>query len=117
MQRAPLRSGNDVLGVLVAQSYSDDVRYGESELEMLNFVSQHVASAILRKRNQDALRASELRNRTLVQSAVYGIYRSNADGSFLEVNPAMVNMLGYDSAEEVLALQMSRDLYVDSAER
>jgi len=61
----------DVLGILVAQSYSDDIRYGESELEMLNFVSQHVASAILRKRNQDALRASELRNRSLVQSAVY----------------------------------------------
>src|SRR6184192_2011245 len=92
---APLRSGNDVLGILVAQSYSDDVRYGESELEMLNFVSQHVASAILRKRNQDALRLSESRNRSLVQSAVYGIYRSNAEGNFLEVNPAMVNMLGY----------------------
>ena len=114
---APLRSGSDVLGVLVAQSYSDDVRYGESELEMLNFVSQHVASAILRKRNEDALRASELRNRSLVQSAVYGIYRSNAEGNFLEVNPAMVNMLGYSSADEVLALRMSRDVYVDPAER
>ncbi len=114
---APLRSGAHCLGVLVAQSYSEEVRYTEGDLEMLNFVSQHVANAILRKRHQDALRASESRTRSLVQSAVYGIYRSSADGSFLEVNPAMVNMLGYESAEELLALQMSRDVYFDPAER
>jgi two-component system, cell cycle sensor histidine kinase and response regulator CckA len=114
---APLRSGTNILGILVAQSYTEAVRYSETDLEMLNFVSQHVASAILRKRNQDALRVSELRNRSLVQSAVYGIYRSNKEGNFLEVNPAMVNMLGYASAEEVLALSMARDVYTEHSER
>jgi PAS domain S-box-containing protein len=114
---APLKTGNHTFGVIVAQSYSNDVRYGDNELDILNFVSQHLASAILRKRNEEALRDSELRYRSLVQSAVYGIYRSSTNNLFLEVNPAIVNMLGYDSAQEVLALNLSKDVYADEAER
>jgi two-component system cell cycle sensor histidine kinase/response regulator CckA len=114
---APLKSGNQAFGVIVAQSYSKDVRYSANELDILNFVSQHLASAILRKRNEEALRESESRYRSLVQSAVYGIYRSSTDNTFLEVNPAVVNMLGYDSAQEVLALNLAKDVYVDESER
>ncbi|MCU1284731.1 MAG: multi-sensor hybrid histidine kinase [Acidobacteriales bacterium] len=114
---APLRTGNETFGVIVAQSYDEDVRYGESELEVLNFVSQHLAGAILRKRNEDALRNSESRYRSIVQSAVYGIYRSSMDDHFLEVNPAIVSMLGYGSNEELLALKLSKEVYVDPTER
>src|SRR5437879_3599288 len=114
---APLKSGNQTFGVIVAQSYNANTRYGDNELEVLNFVSQHLASAILRKRNEEALRDSELRYRSIVQSAVYGIYRSSSADTFIDVNPAIVNMLGYDSREEVLALSLSRDIYADEAER
>ena len=62
---------------------------------------------------EEALRQSEQRYRSLVQGAVYGIYRSSLDVRFVDVNPALVAMLGYDSAEEVLALDLSRDLYAD----
>jgi two-component system cell cycle sensor histidine kinase/response regulator CckA len=64
-----------------------------------------------------ALRRSERSYRTLVERAMYGIYRSTLDGRFLAVNPALVRMLGYDSEEELLAIDMGRDLYVDSAQR
>ncbi len=113
----PLKSGGHAFGVLAVQTYNHAVRFGERELETLSFVSQHLSSAILQKRNEKALRASELHNRLLVQSAVYGIYRSNAEGRFLEVNPALVNMLGYASAEQVLALDMRNDVYADAEER
>jgi PAS domain S-box-containing protein len=47
-----------------------------------------------------------------VDNAPYGIYQSKlATGKFALVNPAMVQMLGYGSAEEVLALDMARDVY------
>jgi len=62
---------------------------------------------------EEALRQSEQRYRSLVQGAVYGIYRSSLEDRFVEVNPALVAMLGYDSPEEVLALDLSRDLYAD----
>ena len=114
----PLKHGSQNFGVLVVQTYEPNVRYGEKEKEILTFVSQHVAGAIEHKRSQERLRDSETRYRTLVQSAVYGIYRSSAtDDRFLDVNPAMVAMLGYSSAEELLALKISRDIYWDTEER
>jgi two-component system, cell cycle sensor histidine kinase and response regulator CckA len=109
----PLKIGETTFGVLVVQSYSPSVRYGEREKEILTFVSQNVASAIQHKRSQQALRDSEVRYRTLVQSAVYGIFGWSLDDRFTDVNPALVAMLGYGSAEEVLALRMTEDVYLD----
>jgi PAS domain S-box-containing protein len=70
-----------------------------------------------RKQAQEALRQSEERMRALVARAAYGIYRATPDGRFLDVNPALVTMLGYDSAEELLEIDIIRDLYVDIEER
>jgi diguanylate cyclase (GGDEF)-like protein/PAS domain S-box-containing protein len=55
--------------------------------------------------------------RDLFLSASEGIYRSLPDGGFLDVNPAMARMLGYESpAELLLAHSMrARDIYVDQA--
>jgi len=112
----PLKAGTHTFGVLVVQSYTPNVRFGEKEKDILAFVSQQLASAVEHKRNEEALRRSEARYRSLVQSAVYSIYRSSLEGQFLDVNPALVSMLGYDSAEEVLALDPRREVFVDSSE-
>jgi len=112
----PLKVGNNTIGVVVVQSYSGNVRFGEKEKDILTFVSQQLASAIEHKRNEEALRHSEARYRSLVQSAVYGIYRSSLEGKFLDMNPALVSMLGYNSADEVLALDPQHDVFVDSNE-
>src|SRR5256886_2284427 len=64
-----------------------------------------------------ALRASETGYETLVEHAPVGIYRSNPEGRFLSVNAALVRVLGYNSAAELLQLDMARDVYADAAER
>jgi len=84
---------------------------------IITFVSKHIGSAIDRNRKEEALRDSESRYRSLVQSAVYGIYRSSVEDCFLDVNPAMVKMLGYDSAAELLKISLARDLYADAEQR
>ncbi len=112
----PMKKGEKAFGVLVVQSYTPSIRYGEAEKEILTFVSQHVASAIERKQQQDALRESEARYRSLVQSAVFGMYRSNVEDRFLDVNPALVSMLGYESPEQVLRLNLARDIFADPAD-
>ncbi len=70
-----------------------------------------------RRRAEEALRRSEESNRALVQHATYGIYRSTPGGRFLSVNPALVRMLGYDSEDELLAVDLARDVYADADER
>jgi PAS domain S-box-containing protein len=69
-----------------------------------------------RKNAQEALRQSEERMRALFDRAAYGIFRSTRDGRFLDVNPALVSMLGYETADELMAIDINRDLYVDTEE-
>jgi len=64
---------------------------------------------------EDRLRKSEARYRSLIQGAAYGIYRATVDGTILDANPALANMLGY-TVDELLALDMSA-VYKSSAER
>ena len=60
-------------------------------------------------------RSSE-RIRSLFENAVTGIYVATEDGRFLEVNQALVELLGYDSREELLATPLER-LYHSAEER
>lgn len=46
----PLNTHEGTIGALVVQSYSADVRYGEKDKQLLQFVSTQVATAIERKR-------------------------------------------------------------------
>src|SRR5438270_3085460 len=64
-----------------------------------------------------ALANAEARYDALVRRAGYGIYRSTAQGRFLEANATLVAMLGYASVEELLTLDLSRDVYLDPDER
>jgi two-component system cell cycle sensor histidine kinase/response regulator CckA len=63
-----------------------------------------------RQRSSLALRQSETRYRELVENAMYGIYRETIQGRFLQVNPALVRMLGYESSQELMKLP-SLDAY------
>jgi len=46
-----------------------------------------------------------------------GVYVSSKEGKFLNANQALLDMLGYDSKEEFLNIDISRDLYVRPDDR
>ncbi len=112
----PLKVNSHTFGALVVQTYSKNIRFVERDKEILTFVARQLASAVEIKRNEQALRRSEARYRSLVQSSVYGIYRSSLEGRFLDVNPALITILGYESAEEVLLLDPERDVFAHPGE-
>jgi diguanylate cyclase (GGDEF)-like protein/PAS domain S-box-containing protein len=70
-----------------------------------------------RDRAEKDLRHSEAHYRALAGNLSYGICRCTLDGRFLEVNAAMIGMLGYGSKEEVLNLGLARDLIQDPDRR
>jgi diguanylate cyclase (GGDEF)-like protein/PAS domain S-box-containing protein len=70
-----------------------------------------------RDRAEKELRRSEARYRALAGNLSYGICRCGLDGAFLEVNEAMIRMLGYESREELLALDLARETIQDSGKR
>ena len=64
-----------------------------------------------------ALQASETVYRNLVEKMPDGVYRSTHEGKFVEVNPAMVKMLGYESKGELLAIDIKSQLYFEPGDR
>jgi PAS domain S-box-containing protein len=66
------------------------------------------------QRAEEALRLSEAQYRSLVEGAVFGIYRATIDGRFVTANPALVAMLGYASAAELIGMGLQH-LYADPA--
>jgi diguanylate cyclase (GGDEF)-like protein/PAS domain S-box-containing protein len=72
-----------------------------------------------RKQIERALRQAEEKYRAIFEDAIVGIFRSTPGGRYIDVNPAMARMLGYDSPGELVAniTDISRQVYVDPKRR
>jgi len=62
---------------------------------------------------QEGLRRSEINFRSLVTHAPYGVCRCDSAGILLDVNPALVAMLGYGSGTNLVGRNLA-NLYSDS---
>jgi PAS domain S-box-containing protein len=63
------------------------------------------------------LRKSEKQYRELFEHIDQGISISTREGKFIDCNPAILKILGYESKEEFLQLDISKDLYVNPGDR
>lgn len=72
-----------------------------------------------RKRAQEEQRKAQERYQNLFESAVEGIFQSVPSGHFINANPAMAQILGYDSPEELIQeiTDIPFQLYVHSYSR
>ncbi|MBI5953747.1 MAG: PAS domain S-box protein [Chloroflexi bacterium] len=68
-----------------------------------------------RKEAEEALAHSEQAYRTLFENLPIGLYRTSADGVFLDANPALARMFGYTERESLLGRNVV-DFYVDPAD-
>ncbi|UAA38952.1 EAL domain-containing protein [Paraneptunicella aestuarii] len=59
----PLKRGSKCIGAMVVQSYDESVRYSEEDLEVLQFVSQHIVTSVDRVKNRE-LTERTIRERT-----------------------------------------------------
>ena len=67
-------------------------------------------------RDITSIRRSEARFTELFETLQEGIYIVTPEDRVLEVNPALVRMLGYDSKEELLSVKVS-EIFVDEEQR
>jgi len=62
-------------------------------------------------KTERALKESEERFRGLYENAILGIYRTAPSGEILLANPALINILGYESFEEFKKIDATKALY------
>jgi PAS domain S-box-containing protein len=85
--------------------------------EIVELYASHVGLFIERLNSERALRKSEEIYRNLVMRIPDGVYKSTPAGKFIDVNPAMVKMLGYESKEELMNIDIISEHYFDIADR
>ena len=72
-----------------------------------------------RRNAVQALREAERRYRGLFDNAIEGIFRTTPDGHYLDANPALANIYGFSSPQELMdsLRDIGRQLYVDPQRR
>ncbi len=113
----PLESGSKTFGVIAVKSYQPSVRFGEKEKKALAFVSRQIVSALERRRAYEELRKSEQKYRTLFEESRDVVFISTPEGRFLDINTAGLILFGYSSKKELLAVDITKDLFVHSEAR
>jgi PAS domain S-box-containing protein len=69
------------------------------------------------KKQEEMLRASEEEFKNLFEHVASGVFISSKKGKFLNANQALLDMLGYDSKQEFLNINLPQDLYVRPEDR
>ncbi|HKV38997.1 MAG TPA: two-component regulator propeller domain-containing protein, partial [Blastocatellia bacterium] len=77
------------------------------------------ADLMERKRSETALRQAEEKYRGIFENAMEGIFQSIPGGGFISVNPAMAQMYGYATPDEMVreVTNVERQLYADPGQR
>ncbi len=119
----PLTTAGGVIGALVVQSYRGDVRYSASDMELLQFVSGQVASAIARKQLDLRLHHSalhdpltDLPNRELLQQRL-DMLRDRADVARSSVALLYIDLDNFKQINDSLGHAIGDALLRSMAER
>ena len=69
------------------------------------------------KQAEEELKMSEEKYRTLFERSLDGIYKSTIEGRYIDVNPALIKMLGYDNKDELISIDIPTQLYAYKDDR
>jgi len=107
--RIRTKSGEYVIGDFVSKPYVENGKV-IGEFGIARDVTE-------RRRSEEALKSSEAKFRALFENVPDGLYQSTPEGKMITANPALVHMLGYSSLDELRALNIALDLYVNPKDR
>ncbi|MBU8848172.1 MAG: PAS domain S-box protein [Desulfobacterales bacterium] len=77
-------------------------------------IYRDISDRVLREAN---LKSSKESYQRLFTHVGCGVFVSSKRGRFLDVNPALLKMLGYQDKEEFLSLDLARDVYLKPEDR
>ena len=102
--------------------------YGKSNQELIAALKklQYDHNALKESHERNLAKRKEAAQKLIISDEKYlllidrmpdGVYKSTAAGEFVNVNQALVEMLGYDSKEELMSIHIPTQLYFEIADR
>ena len=95
----PLRAGGRVVGVITFAAFRSTRKWPDDLIARLKVVGEVMAQALMRKRAETALQASEERWRSMFEASNLGITVIDLNLRYIETNSAFQTMLGYTDKE------------------
>ncbi len=91
----PLNTPTETIGVVVLQHYEDNFAYSERDTKFLASVGGQIATAIERVRAKDNLKESELKYRTMIETANDLVWTLDTEGNFTFINKSAEVITGH----------------------
>jgi len=96
----PITVNDELIGTLNL-GREETGTFSTEDVDVANEVADSLAVVIFSRRAELALRGSEERFRNIFENATIGIYRTSPEGEIIMSNPALVDMLGYETFDEL----------------
>ncbi|MDB5261252.1 MAG: domain S-box protein [Adhaeribacter sp.] len=91
---SPLMVGERIIGVIAVQDYRKQEAYVSSDIEILHFISNQVALAIERKRNEVQINNQNARLKAIFESGSHMMWSVNREYNFTSFNQNFANFFG-----------------------
>jgi PAS domain S-box-containing protein len=95
----PLQAEDDIIGVMVVQSYNLGVHYTDREIELLTFVSDQIASVIAKKRAQEKAAEEHQLLSVMLKSIGDGVIAVDTSCNVILMNDRALELTGWDEDE------------------
>ncbi len=103
----PLKSGHEIMGAMVVQSYHKGKAYSQQDAEILNYVSQHVSTAIKRREMAEY----ERRSHELLEQQVK--LRTAALEAEIKQRMLVEEQLKHSASHDALTGLANRSVFID----
>jgi PAS domain S-box-containing protein len=97
----PLKMGEKIFGVIAVQSYTEQVRFTQADMVMLEFVSAQMTPVIERRLTQQRIADALEFNLALIDVSTMGIVAYDPSGQCILANEAIARIIGA-TREQVL---------------
>ena len=115
----PMLAGGNLVGVLNVNVIKGHRHLTLGQVKGLTILVSIIAPILENTWLNIQIRQAEEKYRSLFENAVEGIYRTTPKGQFITANPAVADILGYNSPEELMSevTDIAQQCYVEPEER
>ncbi|MBE9093441.1 response regulator [Tychonema sp. LEGE 07203] len=115
----PLICSNNLAGFLGFDRFQPATGRSAEILTPLKMLGEILARALERQRAELALQQEKSSYRSIFENAVEGIFQTAPDGRYLKANPALAEIYGYETVDQMFAelANLNRQIYLNPNQR